>query len=184
VNAHLQYLLYVLRHKWFVFLACRRLHVPLWRAIIHDWTKFLPSEWFPYVRSFYNPDGSKRETRTDDGTLDSSTVAQEFAAAWLHHQKYNPHHWQYWVVINDEDGTVALPMPTVYIREMVADWDGAGRAITGKSDPVGWYRRNGHKMIMHKSTRFVLENILENYYGARGPFTWESRKHEPTTSNL
>ena len=28
-------------------------HVPLWQAIIHDWTKFLPCEWFPYVQRFY-----------------------------------------------------------------------------------------------------------------------------------
>jgi hypothetical protein len=29
---HLRYLAYGLRHKW---------HVPLWQALIHDWTKFL-----------------------------------------------------------------------------------------------------------------------------------------------
>jgi hypothetical protein len=45
MQPHLRYLAYVLRHKWHVLIACRGLHVPLWQAIIHDWTKFLPCEW-------------------------------------------------------------------------------------------------------------------------------------------
>lgn len=53
VAKHWKYLKYVVRHKWYVFLACRQLGVPLWQSIIHDWTKFLPREWFPYVRYFY-----------------------------------------------------------------------------------------------------------------------------------
>lgn len=164
MKAHFRYFSYVMRHKWFVFLACRRLGVPLWQSIIHDWTKFLPSEWISYVRAFYNPDGSKRDTRTDSGTLDSSKVADEFSRAWLHHQKSNPHHWQYWVLINDEDGISALRMPTEYVYEMVADWDGAGRAITGKSDPTSWYNRNGEKMIMHNETRATVVHILKRFY--------------------
>lgn len=53
IKANWQYLKYVIRHKWFVFTACRTLGVPWWQSIIHDWTKFLPCEWFPYVRYFY-----------------------------------------------------------------------------------------------------------------------------------
>lgn len=52
IKANWNYLKYVVRHKWFVFWACRALGVPLWQSIVHDWTKFLPSEWFPYVRYF------------------------------------------------------------------------------------------------------------------------------------
>jgi hypothetical protein len=53
IQAHWKYLKYVVRHKWYVFLACRQLGVPLWQSIIHDWTKLLPCEWFPYVQFFY-----------------------------------------------------------------------------------------------------------------------------------
>jgi len=49
---HLAYLRYVLRHKWFVLLACWRAGL-YWRGIVHDWHKFLPSEWFPYVEHFH-----------------------------------------------------------------------------------------------------------------------------------
>ncbi len=53
MNKHWQYLKYVVRHKWFVLGAGRKLGVPLHRLILHDWTKFLPREWFPYVNEFY-----------------------------------------------------------------------------------------------------------------------------------
>ena len=164
MKAHVEYLKYVLRHKWFVFLACMKLGVPLRAAIIHDWSKFSAAEWAPYVHAFYNPDGSKRTTRTDSGTLDGNKVAADFSAAWNHHQKTNPHHWQYWVLINDEDGMTALEMPVVFVLEMLADWDGAGRAITGKSDPASWYQKNGSKMIFHKNTRELVEALLRLNY--------------------
>ena len=54
---HINYLKYVMRHKWYVFLACMRFKVNLWQAISHDWTKFTPSEWFPYVHTFYKKMG-------------------------------------------------------------------------------------------------------------------------------
>lgn len=83
MKAHLQYLGYVVRHKWLVFVECCRLGIP-WQGLIHDWSKFLPSEWFSYVGYFY---GEKDEAAFD--------------LAWLLHQKRNPHHWQWWVMNED-----------------------------------------------------------------------------------
>lgn len=34
----------ILKHKWFVLLAGLEVGVPLWRLIIHDWSKFTPAE--------------------------------------------------------------------------------------------------------------------------------------------
>lgn len=160
MKAHLQYLKYVIRHKWFVFQACRVWGVPLWRAIVHDWTKFTPSEWSPYVHSFYNPDGSKKNPKTENVTLEVSKLGDAFRTAWNSHQKHNPHHWQYWVLINDEDGMNPLEIPDTYVREMLADWEGAGKAITGKSDPAGWYTRNYDKFMFHPNTRQLVERLL------------------------
>ena len=161
MRAHLAYLNYVLRHKWFVFLACTEYGVPLWRAIIHDWTKFMPAEWSPYVHSFYNPDGSKRRVRDESGAYDPNSISLKFSYAWNHHEKNNPHHWGYWVVTSGEYGNMeALPMPETYVREMLADWKGAGRAINGKGDPAAWYRTNGVKFLMHDKTRELVERLL------------------------
>lgn len=113
MRPHLQYLAYVVRHKWFVFRAGLRTGAPLWRLLVHDWSKFTPAEWGPYVRKFYG--GWER--------LD------EFDQAWLHHQHHNPHHWQHWLLREDSGLLKLLRMPDDLVREMVADWMGAGRAI-------------------------------------------------------
>ena len=161
MRAHIAYFKYVCRHKWFVFLACLKWKVPLWRAIIHDWTKFTIAEWSPYVHSFYNPDGSKRRVRDTTGAYDPNKISRDFSYAWNHHEKNNSHHWGYWIVTSGDYGKVEpLPMPETYVREMLADWEGAGRAITGNADPQGWYVKNGEKFLLHDDTRALVEWLL------------------------
>jgi hypothetical protein len=160
VKAHFQYLKYVVRHKWFVARACLKMGVPLWRAIVHDWTKFTPSEWGPYVHQFFNPDGSRRTVRDKSGAYDPNQQPDAFKFAWLHHQR-NKHHWQAWVSIGDFGNITALPMPETYIREMVADWIGAGQAISGETSPVPWYEANKEKKVLHLQTRLRTEELLK-----------------------
>lgn len=58
MKAHLHYASYVVRHKWFVFYAGLKIKAPLWRLVIHDWSKLTPAEWFPYVLRFYGHEGT------------------------------------------------------------------------------------------------------------------------------
>lgn len=51
MRPHLRYALYVARHKWFVLLAGRRTGAPLWRLLVHDWSKLTPAEWGAYVEA-------------------------------------------------------------------------------------------------------------------------------------
>ncbi len=161
MRANLRYLSYVLRHKWFVLMECWRLGIP-WLGIVHDMSKFLPSEWFPYVDAFYG-DGAKgcalikRDSTGYYKPTDTGDAAFDFA--WLLHQKRNRHHWQWFILPCDEDGTKVLVMPDRYQREMLADWRGAGRA-QGKPDTVAWYRKNGPKMQLHPETRVWIESQL------------------------
>ena len=159
MKAHFAYLNYVIRHKWFVLVAGRTMKVPLWRLLIHDWSKFLPCEWFPYVRSFYNPNGSKRIWKNRD-----PWDKMEFDVAWNHHQKANKHHWQYWILINDSDEPQLRPqiMPEKYWREMIADWMAAGRAITGEWEVWEWYAKNRDKIILHEQIRKLVDLELES----------------------
>jgi hypothetical protein len=142
MKAHLQYLWYVLRHKWFVLVAGLKTGAPLWRLLIHDWSKFTPAEWTPYVNQFY------AKGRKQPGA---------FEKAWMHHWHHNAHHWQHWLDIK-YDGTLRpQPMPDKLVREMVADWMGAGRAITGSWDIEPWYEANKDKMILFSTTRTRVE---------------------------
>ncbi len=216
MRAHWQYLKYVLRHKWFVFVWCLRLKVPLHLGIFHDWTKFTPAEWNGYVHSFYNTDGSKKSAKD----YKPDEVKTAFLRSWQHHESHNKHHWGYWLTfemsnpkryaiqshcdgyplvlydrveqsffideiaddttafvggknviydllkqvsdrLNQDSCVVALKMPDVYVREMVADWCGAGMAITGKVETRKWYEANKDKMILHPRTREYVEQLLK-----------------------
>jgi hypothetical protein len=149
IKPHLQYASYVARHKWFVFRAGLQTRAPLWRLAIHDWSKLSVGEWSPYVHSFYGPGDRKLKAIND-----------AFDAAWLHHQHRNPHHWQHWLLQEDDGVLKVLEMPEKFVREMVADWMGAGRAITGKWDTVGWYEKNCHKIKLAPKTRELTEQLL------------------------
>jgi hypothetical protein len=78
--------------------------------------------------------------------------------AWLHHQKWNKHHWEYWVIPSHGP----LNMPDKYVREMVADWFAAGRAFDGAWDAKNWYLRQD--LLLHPLTRVKVEGLLE--YGS------------------
>lgn len=159
MRRHWQYLKYVLRHKWFVLLAGLKLGVPIWMLILHDWDKFLPDEWFPYANYFYLPDGTSRyEAAKDNGYYKPTTTDDAaFDFAWLLHQKRNKHHWQWWILPEDDGGMKVLPMPDVYRREMLADWRGAGKAQGYDDNTSEWYLANKDKMQLHPDTRKWIE---------------------------
>jgi len=153
MKRHLAYLKYVLRHKWFVFIASYKIKASLWRAIIHDMSKFLPSEWSPYVRTFYKPDGSKQYNESE-----------EFNVAWNYHQKRNKHHYQYWILFCDDGREIPMKMPKKYVKEMAADWIGAGRACTGNWNHVKlWYEKRKDRIPIHNDTKIYIEKVIEEW---------------------
>jgi len=148
---HWNYLKYVLKHKWYVIVFGLKLRVPLWNLLIHDWSKFTPTEWSAYVWSFYGPYEYKDRPKW---------LVEQFDRAWLHHQHYNPHHWQYWVLREDSGNIKCIKIPEKYVREMVADWHSAGYCITGRNNTIGWYNDNKDKIKLHEITRAFVEDLL------------------------
>lgn len=144
MNKHLQCLSYIVRHKWFVFVAGRKTGASLWRLLRHDWSKVLPSEWFAYADYFYSSKGTR----------------QEFDRAWLRHIHRQDHHWNHWVLREDGGAVKCLSMPDEAWREMVADWMGAGRTIHGKWEAYEWYYKNANNIKLHYITRVKVENML------------------------
>ena len=78
----------------------------------HDNSKLTEKEFDPYCQWFFNDDNPKDKTK--------------FNEAWNHHQKANPHHWQYWIMWKS-GGSIALDMPLVYVLEMLCDWAAMSR---------------------------------------------------------
>lgn len=126
----------------------------------HDASKLLPNEYRAYDDYFY---GGNR----------SNQVMAAFEYAWLQHQNKNPHHWQYWVLINDDPGKgqiKPLMMPVPYVLEMIADW----WAFSWKDNDLGeildWYDKQKNHILLHPKTKKLVEKILELirlelYYG-------------------
>lgn len=132
MKRHWQYLRAVFRHKWFVFLACLQWGVPIWSAILHDWDKLLPDEWFPYARTFYTPEGEKQYKES-----------VEFARAWMLHQHRNKHHWQWWLQVwNKVPGTeVAINFSESIQANNILVWDrGTAQVLVEEPHMVGLYK--------------------------------------------
>lgn len=159
LRGHYLYLQYLVRHKWYVFIECLRLGL-IWRGITHDLSKFRVSEWSPYVNYFY-PKQKKVERRDSSGYYKpTDTGDPAFNFAWLLHQKRNNHHFQWWILVEDEGRTKVLPMSNIARKEMLADWRGAGRAQGFGNNTHRWYVKNHRKMQLHPETREWVEEIL------------------------
>lgn len=165
---YVKYLRYLLRHKWYVMMECFTEGL-IWRGLVHDLSKFLPSEFMPYSAYFYGRKGDDiKKGRDKTGyykPYDTGDVKFDFA--WLLHQKRNRHHWQWWILPEDEGGVKVLSMTDEYRREMICDWIGAGKAQGHFSPPEdkyletrNWYSANRHKMTFHPETRGWVEAKL------------------------
>ena len=159
----LKYLRYLLKHKWFVAIECFKRGL-YWHGVVHDMSKFLPNEFFPYVNFFYGKD-SKQESR--ESRYQSINSAQRyFQRAWQKHLMRNKHHWQNWLNVQDAGTQVVLEMPKKHVVEMVCDWIGAGRAqgYYNSEKPMeevnNWYAKNFKRITLHPSTQFLVEEIL------------------------
>lgn len=152
MNRYIKYARVVLTHKWYVFLECCKLGIP-WRGVVHDLSKFMPREFKHYARWFHTPS-------LVDGSAYKQFLKGRFDVAWLHHQKRNPHHPEYWILASRGKPDVALPMSDVYRREMLADWRGASRAYAGDSDVTAWYLGCRDEMRLHPDTRAWIEGQL------------------------
>jgi len=156
------YFKYVFFHKWYVFMECARRGL-IWRGLIHDWSKFRPSEFIPYARYFY---GYYPEYADDVTTswphLFKEDIKRQFHKAWLLHIHRNPHHWQHWLLYKNGGSIETLPMPIKYLREMGCDWNGAGKAITGENNTKEWYEKNKDKIRLTGINRLWIERFFIN----------------------
>jgi hypothetical protein len=163
---YFQYLRYLLVHRWYVMIECFRNGL-YWRGLMHDVSKFSPDEFFPYVNFFYGNEIVKKSRAETGYYKPTDTGDKKFDFAWLLHQKRNRHHWQWWILPEDEGGVKILEMVYPYNLEMLCDWVGAGKA-QGKFSPESdhyfetrkWYLRNKSKMQFHPETQKWIEQKL------------------------
>ena len=121
----------------------------------HDESKYSTEEYDAYDRYFY---GGNR----------SYKVVQDFNYAWLHHIHQNPHHWQYWVLMEDDPEaglpykTLMIPLP--YIFEMIADWWSFSWKSGNLFEIFNWYAEHRDKQYINLNSRMILERVLEKIW--------------------
>lgn len=116
----------------------------------HDASKSELDEYIAYDNWFY---GNNR----------SFAVKNDFNHAWLRHIHRNKHHWQHWVLINDDpnEGEVILEMPANYILEMVCDWWAFSWNSGDLTEIFNWYNEHKEYIKLGVKTRKTVEDILD-----------------------
>lgn len=113
----------------------------------HDASKYTDEEYMPYANYFY---GKK-----------TNEVKESFDYAWLHHIHANPHHWQHWVLVNDDDGTKALDMPYEQIVAMICDHWAFSWNKGNLYEIFKWYDDHKKRIIFSDYTKKIYESILD-----------------------
>ena len=115
----------------------------------HDASKYEDEEFYPYLYHFYPSDAAPDNKESYD-------------AAWNHHQKHNPHHWQYWILYKDSGSIVVLDMPEKYVIEMLSDWHSFSKKDPS-STAYSWWTNNREKMVMSDNTIALVEKYIEYF---------------------
>lgn len=115
----------------------------------HDMSKYNKDEYEAYDAYFY-------------GNNKSYDVVEQFNRAWLLHIHRNPHHWQYWILVNDNpnEGEILIDMPDCYIIEMICDWWSFSWNKGNLKEIFKWYDERKHHIKLSDYTRTKVDNIL------------------------
>lgn len=157
-----QYDEYILNHKKCVRQGFGWLNVHLPELLVghdtairqlimdHDISKRRPEEYDAYDRYFYGEGEKTKE------------MENSFNRAWLNHIHANPHHWQHWVLINDDPnlGEIILEMDYPYIIEMICDWWAFSWDKGDLYEIFKWFDEHKEHMKLGVETRKIVVDIL------------------------
>ncbi len=107
------------KHRFKVFVLCCKAGQP-WRGLLHDLSKYSPTEFFEGVKYYQGTYSSIKNRKMEAG----------YSEAWLHHFGRNKHHYEYWYDSDTYEKTPIIPYP--YVVEMICDQLAAGMIYQGK----------------------------------------------------
>lgn len=143
----------VTRHRREVRRNCFKVGL-IRRGLLHDLSKFSPSEFIPGVKYYQGVRSPQARERELFG----------YSAAWLHHKGRNKHHFEYWTDVDAYGNTVAVDMPPVYFAEMVCDRIAASKVYKGKdyrdSSALEYFLGRKDSCNMNAETAARLEYFL------------------------
>lgn len=152
---YLKHFITITKHKYYVGVECFRRGL-YWQGLVHDLSKYSFVEFSASAKYFQPGNSPVKEEKDERG----------YSIAWLNHKAKNKHHWIYWT--DREEGVeVAIEMPEKYVKEMLCDFIGAGKAYDGKEwtpqSPLNYYTQTKHEMLLHHKTRTLFEKMLRDF---------------------
>ncbi|MDE6775419.1 MAG: catalase [Ruminococcus sp.] len=144
----------VMKHRHMVMYHCFKAGI-FRRGLLHDLSKFSPSEFIPGVIFFQGSRSPNEREREVNG----------FSMAWIHHKGRNRHHFEYWTDYNIRTGTLdPVAMPDVYIIEMFCDRVAASKIYNKEKYndrcPIEYYLKRKDKRDIEPKTAEKLEYLL------------------------
>lgn len=143
-------------HRHQVLIHCIKAGI-IKRGLVHDLSKFSPTEFIPGIKYFQGTRSPNEMERETNG----------FSQAWMHHKGRNRHHFEYWTDYNPKTRRIEpVPMPEVFIYEMFCDRVAASK-IYNKSNytdkcPLEYFMRGKKSRTMiHQETSDRLEFLLK-----------------------
>ena len=140
----------VLRHKSKVFSHAVKCGIPF-LGIVHDLSKFSPSEFFESARYYHGGRSPIGVCRRETG----------MSGAWLHHKGRNKHHIEYWL---DPECKIQPMMPYKYAVECICDKLSATKTYAKKSYtedlPLLHWQRYGSLVPGNERTKAFIERVF------------------------
>lgn len=144
----------VQQHRHQVLIHCIKAGIPV-RGILHDLSKFSPTEFIPGVKYYQGTRSPNEREREVDG----------YSKAWMHHKGRNKHHFEYWTDYDPvEKKLEPVKMPDIYIFEMFCDRVAASKIYNkekyNNSMPLEYFLRAKPRRVIEKTTAEKLEFLL------------------------
>lgn len=145
----------ITKHRHLVMNHCFR--VGLYRqGLMHDLSKYSWTEFRAGIRYYQ---GGKRSPNAAEREVCG------YSEAWMHHKGRNKHHFEYWTDLNLKTNFYEpMPMPTVYLVEMVMDRIAACKNYLGKdytdAAALNYLERARESRSIHPETLQKLRYLL------------------------
>jgi hypothetical protein len=144
----------ITKHRHKVIAHCFKAGIP-WRGLLHDLSKYTPSEFLAGAR-FYKGTRSPNEAEREEFG---------YSSAWLHHKGRNRHHFEYWTDYNPQTKRVGpVKMPLVFVKEMFCDRVAASKIYQGENytdkHPLDYFLKGKANRSIHPETSDLIESWL------------------------
>lgn len=142
------------QHRKMVLKHCIKAGIPI-RGLLHDLSKYSPTEFIPGVLYFQGNRSPNEKEREISG----------YSKAWMHHKGRNRHHFEYWTDYSIVTKKMeAVPMPDIFIFEMFCDRVAASKIYNKEKYTndmlLDYFLRARPKRLIADDTARKLEFLL------------------------